>query len=207
MQIWLTSDTHFSHQQAFLYEPRGFSSVNEMNQKIVEYWNSIVKEEDIIYHLGDLCLSNNQDAIKYIKKLNGTIKWIRGNHCSTNRVLEIQDNCNNIHIIGDMNTSYSTIIKHGKLTCYLSHYPVLTANYDDKHFNQHVINFHGHIHSRTPWINLRNPFMYDVGMDAHDCYPVHIETAIADIRNRWNEIGQLPTSIKPENTYPYGVMI
>ena len=64
MQIWLTSDTHFSHRQPFLYEPRGFLSVNEMNQKIVEYWNSVVKEDDIVYHLGDLCLSNNQDAIK-----------------------------------------------------------------------------------------------------------------------------------------------
>ena len=32
--VWITSDTHFCHSKPFLYEPRGFSSVEEMNEEI-----------------------------------------------------------------------------------------------------------------------------------------------------------------------------
>lgn len=202
-EIWLTSDLHLMHSQPFLYEPRGFTSTEEMCEAIVERWNSVVKPDDIIYNLGDMAMNDVTSAIPYLQRLNGNQIWIFGNHDSLNKIQLIQENCSRIIRIGDYHCSYATILKHGKLTCYLSHYPTLTANYDDRHLSQHVINFHGHIHSRTPWINLRNPFMYDVGMDAHDCYPVHIETAIADIRNHWNEIEQLPISIKPEDTYPY----
>jgi hypothetical protein len=49
--------------------------------------------------------------------------------------------------------------------------------------------------------------MYDVGMDAHNCTPVHIDEIITDIRQRWNEIGRLPTPVQPQDTYPYGGLI
>ena len=46
--IWLISDTHFNHNQPFLYEPRGFATVEEMNEAIIERWNSLVKPEDTV---------------------------------------------------------------------------------------------------------------------------------------------------------------
>jgi calcineurin-like phosphoesterase family protein len=98
---------------------------------------------------------------------------------------------------------YAHQIKYKKHTIYLSHYPTIVSNFDDKHFSQHIVNFHAHTHQRTNFLNPTNPFMYHVGMDSHNCTPVHIEEAISDIRNRWNEIGQLPTSMKPEDLYPY----
>lgn len=202
-EIWLTSDLHLMHSQPFLYEPRGFSSTEEMCEAIVERWNSVVKSDDLIYNLGDMAMNDVAGAIPYLQRLNGTQIWIFGNHDTINKITLIQENCPHIIRAGDHHCSYATVLKYRKLTCYLSHYPTLTANYDDRSLNQHVINFHGHIHNRTPWINLRNPFMYDVGMDAHNCYPVNIEEAISDIRNRWDEIGQLPTSMKPEDIYPY----
>jgi len=196
MEIFLTSDTHFSHNQQFIYESRGFTNVQDMNETIMENWNKIVPYDALIYHLGDMALNNLDDAIKYIKNLNGKIIWLRGNHCTDNKITKILENCPNVTMPNEM---YATVLKYRKLTCYLSHYPTLTANYDDKHFSQHVVNFHGHTHQQTNWLNPTNPFMYHVGMDSHNCTPIHIEEAISDIRNRWNEIGQLPVSMQPED--------
>lgn len=196
--IFLTSDLHLLHNKPFLYEPRGFSSIEEHDEAIVERWNSVVKPRDIVYHLGDCILSDLEKGIECMKRLNGEIYLIRGNHDSDNKLNTMA--AAGIKFYGG---HYAEQIKHGKLIIYLSHYLSLTSNWDSKHFSQHVINFHGHTHQKTNWLYPNNPFMYHVGMDSHDCYPVHIETAIADIRNRWNEIGNLPTPVIPQDTYPY----
>ena len=35
-KIFLTSDSHFNHNKDFIYERRGFNSIEEMNEKIIE---------------------------------------------------------------------------------------------------------------------------------------------------------------------------
>ena len=70
-KIFLTSDTHFGHDRDFIWKPRGFSNVHEMNEEIVRRWNSLVTEEDIVYHLGDIMLGDDvsgYDIIKAIRK-------------------------------------------------------------------------------------------------------------------------------------------
>ena len=201
-EIFLTSDTHFCHVKDFLWKPRGFNSVEEMNEAIVERWNSIVKPNDIVYHLGDTMLNNNEKGIECFKRLNGQIFIIWGNHESNNRKNLLFQECKNL-----CGGWYAYQIKHGKQSIYLSHYPTLTANFDEKHFSQHVINFHGHTHQKNNWINPCNPFTYHVGMDSHNCTPINIEEAINDVKQRWREIEQLPSSIKPNDTYPYGGII
>ena len=47
--IYFTSDLHFNHRRAFIYGARGFSSIEEMNEALVQRWNSIVTEEDEVY--------------------------------------------------------------------------------------------------------------------------------------------------------------
>ena len=199
-EVFFTSDTHFCHQPSFLWEPRGFANVEEMNEAIVERWNSVVKPDDEVYHLGDFALNDIDAAIPYINRLNGTIRWIIGNHDTEKKIGKIIEECPAVWEIG-----WAYQFKYNKkYSIYMSHYPTLTANFDSgKHFSQNVINLHGHVHSRTPWINLRNPFMYDVGMDAHNCTPVHIDEIISDIRQRWEDIGRLPTPVIPEDNYPY----
>ena len=74
MEIFFTADTHFCHGKSFLYEPRGFTNVNEMNETIVERWNSVVKPEDEVYHLGDFALNgewNLQGEQQGEQHLNG----------------------------------------------------------------------------------------------------------------------------------------
>ena len=200
--IWFTSDLHLSHQAEFLWQPRGFANQKEMNEALVENWNSVVKPEDEVYNLGDMALTDPEDALKYLKQLNGKHWWIYGNHDTKRKINLFIDEVDNLFEIG-----YAWILKEGKHSFYLSHYPTLTANFDDKHFSQHVINLHGHTHQRTDWLQLDNPFMYHVGLDSHNNTPVHIDEVVTDVRQRWNELGQLPTPSKPEDLYPYGGMI
>ena len=80
MEIWFSSDTHFGHNKEFLYGPRGFSNVEEMNEAIIERWNKVVKPDDIVYHLGDTMLNDNEKGIECMHRLNGEIFLIWGNH-------------------------------------------------------------------------------------------------------------------------------
>ena len=53
MQTFFTSDTHFDDEFAISYFSRPVQSVDEMNAVMVERWNHVVTDEDIVYHLGD----------------------------------------------------------------------------------------------------------------------------------------------------------
>ena len=200
-EIFFTSDLHLNHDKPFLYEPRGFTNVKEMNEAIIENWNSVVKPGDIVYNLGDSLMGDKAEGIELYKKLNGTSFMIWGNHCSDNKKNLLAEHC---HIVGGW---YAWLIKYGKLSIYMSHYPTLTSNYDQKHFSQHVLSLHGHTHQRTNWLDPKNPFLYHVGLDSHNNTPVHIDEVITDIRQRWEEIGRLPVPVQPQDTYPYGGLI
>lgn len=194
--IFFTSDLHLCHDKGFLYEPRGFSSIEEMNEMIVERWNKVVTPDDEVYNLGDFALNDIEAAFPYINRLNGKMYWVYGNHDTDKKIDAIMDNCDAIWCLG-----YAFQIKYNKkYSIYMSHYPTLTANYDDKKFSQHVISLHGHTHQRTNWLHADNPFMYHVGLDSHNCAPVHIDEVITDIRNRWNQFESLYEKYK-EDTY------
>ena len=64
--IWITSDLHLCHDREFLYEPRGFSSIDEMNAAVVTNWNNSVAVEDDVYVLGDLMLNDDAAAAKIL---------------------------------------------------------------------------------------------------------------------------------------------
>lgn len=210
MNIWFTSDTHFCHNKPFIYTPRNAESTEEMSEAIVEHWNNLVAVDDIVYFLGDIALNDTTAAIEYIKQLNGTIIWFLGNHDTFKRVQEVLDKCNNIKLHRDR---YATTLKlnvRGQdLNFYVSHYPTLTANFDDKHFSRHVFSLHGHTHQSDNWMDPQNPFLYHVGLDSHNLAPVHIEEVVADIRNRWNELGKNTPMLNADNilTIPTGVKL
>ena len=199
-EIFLCSDTHFFHNQPFIYEPRGFTSVEEMNEAIIENWNKVVSPNDIVYHLGDTMLNDNEKGIECFKRLNGKIFLVIGNHETTARRHLLLTECAD-KIDGNV---YAYVIKHGKFSLYLSHYPTLTANYSrDKYFNQNVINLHAHTHQTTNFLYPNNPFMYHVGVDSHNCTPVHIDEVMTDIRQRWNDLQTLKIPmINPLYNYP-----
>jgi len=76
-KIFFTADTHFDHANIIKYSNRPYRNVNEMNESIINNWNSIVKPEDTVYHLGDFSFGNPR---KFIDRLNGKILFIKGSH-------------------------------------------------------------------------------------------------------------------------------
>ena len=197
MEIFFASDTHFMHDVGFLYEPRGFTNIEDMNEAIIERWNKVVKPGDIVYHLGDTMLKDTTRGCELMKRLNGQIFLIWGNHDSDARKNAIFENCPNV--IGGW---YAYQIKHNKMNIYISHYPTITSNYDEKHFSQHVLNLHGHTHQQKNFLYPNNPFCYHVGMDSHNCTPVHIDEVMADVRQRWQDLQTLKIPIQELYSYP-----
>jgi len=180
-KIYFTSDLHFGHDREFIWGPRGFKSVHEMNETIINNWNSIVTPEDDVYVLGDLMLGDNEIGIGLIKRLKGHIHVVRGNHDSDVRI-EKYNNCYNIEEVTE-----GQYLKCGGYTFYLNHFPTFTSNLEkDSSLKHHLINLFGHTHQKTNFYE-DIPFMYHVGVDSHNNTPVSVEEIIADIQKKVNE--------------------
>lgn len=78
--IWFTSDTHFFHKNIIRYTNRPFSSVEEMNEGIIEEWNSHVGMNDTVYHLGDVAFCGVTKVDEILSRLKGVKHLVFGNH-------------------------------------------------------------------------------------------------------------------------------
>lgn len=78
--IWVISDTHFNHSNIIRYCNRPFSSLEEMNDTIVQNWNNTVKDGDIVYHLGDVYFNKHHPWMLEKGVLKGRKRLILGNH-------------------------------------------------------------------------------------------------------------------------------
>lgn len=181
-KFWFTSDLHFGHDRDFLYGPRSFESIEEHDKAIIKNWNSVVGVNDVVFVLGDLMLNDDEHGINCLSQLNGHLFIIYGNHDSETRI-NLYDQYSWLNLLG-----YAAKLKIKKNIFYLSHYPTITSNYDDgKPWAQHVINLHGHTHSKNKFYN-NNPYMYNVALDAHNNYPVSLEKIIEDIKAKKEEL-------------------
>ena len=180
-KIFVTSDLHFNHDKEFVYKPRGFNTVEEMNTAIINNWNSIIDNEDDIYVLGDLMLGDNEKGLECIKQLNGRLHIILGNHDTAVREQIYTEQCDNV-----IEVKYATIIKYRKYHFYLSHYPTMTANFDSDSLHNCLINLYGHTHQKTNFYN-EMPFIYHIGLDSHNNTPVLLDDAIEDMKKKVEE--------------------
>lgn len=184
-KIFVCSDWHLSHDRAFIWQVRGFNSVEEMNEAIIERHNSKVNPEDDVYVCGDLCLGGGGEGVTarnqaLIERLNGRIHVILGNHDTPARA-EMYRMCKNV-----VEVVYATMIHYHGYHFYLSHFPTLTANLEKESLKQCTINLFGHTHSMDPFYNDM-PFMYNVAMDARNCYPTLLDDAIEHMKLKVKE--------------------
>jgi calcineurin-like phosphoesterase family protein len=77
---FFTGDEHYWHKNIITYCNRPFSSVEEMNERMIYNSNSAVKEGDIVIHAGDFALCSEEEAGKIIKRLNGRHVFLNGDH-------------------------------------------------------------------------------------------------------------------------------
>lgn len=176
-KTYFSSDLHFMHDKDFLYEPRGFKSIYEMNEQLIKNFNEVMDWSDDLYILGDCFLCNNDEGIKLMKRLPGTKHIIFGNHDTDTRKELMRE-------AGFECLGLASIIKLNGLRFYLCHYPTMTANFDlDKPLKARVLSLSGHTHSSEVWDAAGG---YNVALDAHNNYPVEITEIIEAFKNKYN---------------------
>lgn len=74
------ADWHYDHKNCIKFDNRPFFSRSEMNQTLVDRWNSVVSDEDVVYVLGDMFWCGAEMAIQVLDKLNGAKILVKGNH-------------------------------------------------------------------------------------------------------------------------------
>lgn len=81
MTTWFTSDLHFGHKNIIKYCSRPWASTKDMDQALIDNWNSVVKPEDEVWNLGDVGFTCKAEYLRdCLHVLNGTHHVIRGNH-------------------------------------------------------------------------------------------------------------------------------
>lgn len=174
--IFLTSDLHLGHNKQFIYKVRGFNSIEEMNETIIERWNSVVSNDDDVYILGDLMLGELNN-IEYIKRLNGKLHIVLGNHDTANRESAYKQLANVVEV------ELAIKLKYKKYHFFLTHYPCLTGNLERESLYQMTLNLYGHTHQMNNFF-YEIPYMYHVGMDSHNCYPILLDDIIQEMNDK-----------------------
>lgn len=170
-RVFFTSDTHFGHASIIGFCKRPYQSVEEMNDKLVEQWNSVVHSGDTVFHLGDFCFGGLPlwEAIR--DRLNGDIHLILGNH----DLRSVNANSYRMRKMFE-SVSMQRLIKVNGQLIYLNHYPFLCWGGDSR---QQVWQLYGHVHSGPlstsqdlPRLKVCYPTQYDVGVDNNNYTPV-----------------------------------
>lgn len=183
--IYFTSDTHFGHQNIIKYCGRPFRDKYEMDRVIVENWNTTVKPDDTVYHLGDVIFYGSDKANAFIQGLNGHKIVMRGNHDKGLHRLKgygFEEAYNNLQLT----------LSNG-LEVNLSHYPYKEHYVDDPYFKPKLLArsladdgkwlLCGHVHEK--WKNVDK--MVNVGVDVWDFKPVSEDELIKYIEELQNE--------------------
>ena len=142
-RAFIFSDTHFDHENIIRYCHRPFSDRREMNNVLLEKWNSTVCPEDTIYFLGDLAYGRGSRPTDYwLDRLNGKIVFIEGSHDKSrqrhhlpNYVLRYNDiEFYLVHNPYDAPLIWNGWIVHGhKHNNKLAEYPFM--NFNNRHIN------------------------------------------------------------------------
>jgi calcineurin-like phosphoesterase family protein len=175
-KYWFTSDLHLGHANIIQLCGRPFKDIEDMDKQLINNWNSRVKPEDYIIHLGDFCYRDRHKFNQYFNNLSGNIIFIRGNHDKNNGVRTP---------ITDMT------IRYGGYNIFLTHRPEDVVN-----FNGLVLC--GHVHQN--WKFRRDYFNSDgiypdlpkntftdycnVGVDVWNFYPITINEIMGEY-DKW----------------------
>lgn len=190
MNEWFTSDQHFGHTNILKYCNRPFDTVEAMNEHLVDAYNAVVKDDDIVWHMGDFAMSWLA-VPKYLRRLRGEKHLILGNHDHAHPG-HPKGKKNPLMWIGKyLDAGFTTVGFQERilrvngsamLTLQLHHMPYLGTEpgaHGQKHTTWRLHDtglylLHGHTHGR--W--RKKGRMIDVGVDAWDYRPVHFDEVL-----------------------------
>ena len=158
--VILISDTHFGHSNILKFKVEGnparpFSSTKEMDEFMIDAWNSRVAKDDLVYHLGDFAFASKGYILNIASKLNGRKRLIVGNHDDI-KFLAKADIFQKIYYWKRFN-EHKIIATHVPL-----HVGSIPSGY---------INVHGHLHTRE----VGDPLYKSVCVELIDYAPIKIE--------------------------------
>lgn len=181
-KIFFTSDQHFSHQMPV--DKRGFNSIDEHDNFLIEQWNSVVKTGDRVYQLGDFLWSTCEDPLGILKRLNGEIYLIKGNHDKDFPIIKLEAIKRFVWIKDVFMLKIKNGINIPSTKIWLSHYR--HENWPDAHHNS--FHFFGHEHfgnacsHYTPRTDI--PRRYDVGADGNNFKPYSFEELVEILKKQ-----------------------
>jgi calcineurin-like phosphoesterase family protein len=194
-KLWFTSDTHFWHQNIIRWCARPWETASEMNDAMVDLWNSEVPKDADVWHLGDFCFAGAAQWKDLRDRLNGHIHLVLGNHdgVASGPMLSLFDS---IH------PGIAHLRVENQQEIWLSHFPLLCWT----GCSRGAWNLFGHVHTmatdpqlgedsgRVSSCRLWN--QYDVGVDQNHYKPVsysYLKTIIKDDReNQRTDGAQTP---------------
>lgn len=190
--IWVTSDLHYDHSRILEFidyngnRTREFDNVDQMNEFLIEKWNSVVKPGDIVYTLGDTFFGDREKFKKDWPKFNGSKRLLIGNH-------------DDIPWLSNGGFFKKTLFwrmftEHGLIFHHVPLHPTSLFRGKDKEVPMFQV--HGHTHSMgSPKIG---PYT-SVCVEMRDYTPVNIEDLAFEAKNyrenRWPIDKQLFESI------------
>ena len=187
--VFLTSDTHFGHANICKFTTadgkpvRPWDNADEMDEALVANWNSVVKPNDKVYHLGDVVI--NKKALKTLGRLNGDKVLIRGNHdiFADSEYHQYFRSLRGYHVMNGM---------------ILSHIPVHPES-----LGRFGVNIHGHLHTNRVkkargvdsksgnvlYSNQIDPRYHCVCVEQTDFRPILFEEVVRRIKEEGGEVG------------------
>jgi len=185
--VFFTSDLHFGHRNILEFCKRPFASVEEMDEALIENWNSVCEAtNDWVFDLGDFCiLLHTGGGMNFWADSKWEARFLYlGNHDITrwpgDKVMEL------FHRV-----EQQMILKIDGRYVYLNHYPFLCYGGAWRDPGCAVYALHGHVHSGPNCggkdcdrLNLRFPYQYDVGVDNNNYTPVSWEQVKEIIDNQ-----------------------
>lgn len=162
-KVFFTSDLHFGHKNLCIALRE--MSAEESDAIIIENWNKTVSKHDTVYVLGDITMEKHQSICDYIKKLNGRIVLIGGNH-------DVRRCCTMYQKLGV--TVMGCLVYKGFICTHIPIHPTQLTGFQG--------NIHGHIHKSGIFIEqgvydppkIEGPY-YNVNTEFHDFTPVPFE--------------------------------
>lgn len=165
--IFYTADTHFGDERIMKLCRRPHGSVDEMDRDLILRWNIRVGEDDVVYHLGDLAVSD-EVAYRILPLLNGRVFFVPGNHDTVlDKSLSLIEQLPQICTVQDAGRSVA-----------LCHYPLLSYH-NSIYGGYHVF---GHIHNNpadpATKIVRQLPRSFNVGVDVCCFGPLTLDELI-----------------------------
>ena len=171
---YFIADTHFGHKNIIKLCNRPFSSLEEMEQILMDNWNRKVSNNDTIYIVGDL-FWDSEASERILPKLKGKKVLIVGNH--DERWVNKFDVSKHFITISPL---LNTRLDDRFVT--LCHYPMLEwkgSNKEGSTKQSYLI--HGHIHNKSKpeysFLN-QNKHCLNAGVDVNDFEPKTLDELI-----------------------------